>query len=105
MFYSYVTTWHILRGFNTLFYRYLISHVYCCSIHNNQKWEQSTCSSIDACIKKMWYNDTMEYYSSTKKKVIIKFTNKYMEMETIILNEVILIQESKCHIISLICRS
>lgn len=70
-----------------------------------RKWEQLTCPSTDEYIKKMWYIDTMEYYSSAKKKVIIKFTGKCMDMETIILNEVILIQKSKCHIISLIYRS
>jgi hypothetical protein len=31
----------------------------------------------------------MEYYSDTKIKDIMRFTNKWMELENIILNEVI----------------
>ena len=36
----------------------------------------------------MWYIYTMEYYSAIKKKSIMNFTGKRMELENIILSEV-----------------
>ena len=41
----------------------------------------------------MWFIYTMEYYSAIKKKDIISFTNKWMELENIILSEVTQIQK------------
>ena len=31
-------------------------------------WKQPKCPSTDEWIKKMWYIDTMEYYSAIKRK-------------------------------------
>ena len=30
-------------------------------------WKQPRCSSVDECIRKLWYIYTMEYYSAIKK--------------------------------------
>ena len=38
-------------------------------------------------IKKMWYIYTMEYYSTIKKKEIMPFSAKWMDLEVIILSE------------------
>jgi hypothetical protein len=46
------------------------------SYGNSQEW-----------IKKMWYLYTTEFYSVTKNK-ILSFTDKWMELENIILSEV-----------------
>lgn len=35
----------------------------------------------------MWYIYTIEYYSTVKKNEIIKFSGKWIELETIILSE------------------
>lgn len=37
---------------------------------------------------KMWYTFTMEYYSAVKKNKIMNSTDKWMDLENIILNEV-----------------
>ena len=33
-----------------------------------KKWKQPKCPSVDEWIKKMWYINTMEYYSAIRKK-------------------------------------
>lgn len=70
-----------------------------------RKWEQLRCPSTDESIKKVWYMYTMEYYSIAKKKEIIEFTSKCMELETVVLSEGIHIQAFKYHNIPHICRS
>jgi hypothetical protein len=37
-------------------------------------------------IKKTWHLYTMEFYSTTKKKEILSFADKWMELENIILS-------------------
>ena len=34
----------------------------------DKTWKQPKCPLTDECIKKMWYVDTMEYYSDIKMK-------------------------------------
>jgi hypothetical protein len=51
--------------------------------------KQTRCPTTDEWIKKMWYLCTMEFYSATKKKEILSFAGKWMELENIILSEVI----------------
>jgi hypothetical protein len=42
----------------------------------------------------MWYTDTMECYSATENNDFMKFTGKWMELESIILSEVIRLQKN-----------
>jgi hypothetical protein len=51
-------------------------------------WKQPKCPTTDEWIKKMWYLYTMEFYSAMKKNEILSFTNKWMELENIILSGV-----------------
>jgi hypothetical protein len=51
-------------------------------------WNQPTCPTTDEWIKKMWYLYTMEYNSAIKKKEILSFTGKWMELENINLSVV-----------------
>ena len=43
---------------------------------------------MDDWIRKMWYTYTMEYYSAIKKNKIMPIAATWMELETLILNEV-----------------
>jgi hypothetical protein len=58
-------------------------------------WKQPRCSTIDECIKKMWYLYTMEFYSAIKKDEILSCASKQMELENIILGEVSQAQKAK----------
>jgi hypothetical protein len=60
--------------------------------------------TTDERIKKMWYLYTMEFYSVMKENEILSFTDKWMELENIILSEVSQAQKTKNHMLSLICR-
>ena len=52
----------------------------------------------------MWCIYTMEYYSVIKKNKIMPFATTWMDLETVILNEVSQTQKDKYHKISLRCR-
>ena len=47
-------------------------------------WKQPKCPSI----KKMWYIYTMEYYSVIKNNEIRPFAAVWMDLQSVILNEV-----------------
>ena len=50
--------------------------------------KQSNCPLINDWIRKMWYIQTMEYYSAIKKNEIMPFAARWMHLEIIILSEV-----------------
>ena len=50
-------------------------------------WKQPKCPSTEEWIK-MWYIYTVEYYSAIKMKEIIPFAATWLDVESIILNEV-----------------
>ena len=52
------------------------------------RWKAPRCPSIEECIQKSWYIYTMEYYSAIKNSEFMKFLDKWMDLEDIILNEV-----------------
>jgi hypothetical protein len=58
-------------------------------------WKQPRCPTTDEWIKKMWYLYTVEFYSAMKKKEILSFASKWMELENIILSEVSQAQKTK----------
>ena len=43
---------------------------------------------MEEWIQKMWYIYTIEYHSAIKNNEFMKFLDKWMELENIILNEV-----------------
>ena len=69
-----------------------------------QTWKQPKCSLTDEWIKKMWYIHTSEYYSAIKKNEIMPFATTWMELETLILNDVRQKEKDIYHMISLISR-
>ena len=66
-------------------------------------WKRPKCPLTDEWIKKMWYIQTMEYYSAIKKNEIMPFVVTWMKLEIIILSEVSQKEKDKYHMISLIC--
>ena len=65
-------------------------------------WKQPKCPLTDEWIKKMWYIYTMEYYSAIKRNKIESFVETWMDLETVIQNEVSQKEKDKYHI-SLTC--
>ena len=51
-------------------------------------WKQPRCPSTEEWIQKMWYIYTVEYYSAIRNNEFMKFLDKWMELENIILSEV-----------------
>ena len=67
-----------------------------------RSWKQPRCLSIEERIEKMWYIYTMEYYTVIKNNDFMKFADKWMELESIILSEVTQTQKNTHGIYSLI---
>ena len=54
-----------------------------------KKWKQPKCLLIDEWLKKIWYIDTMKYFSAIKKKnQIMPFSATWMDIQSIILSDV-----------------
>jgi hypothetical protein len=53
-----------------------------------RSWKEPRCPSTEEWIQKMWYINTMEYYSAIKNKAFMKFLDKWMDLEDNILSEI-----------------
>ena len=51
-------------------------------------WKQPRCPSTDEWIKKLWYINTMEYYSAIKRNAFESVLKRWMNLEPIIQSEV-----------------
>ena len=51
-------------------------------------WQQPRCPSTDEWIKKLWYIDTMEYYSAIKRNAFELILMRWMNLEPIIQSEI-----------------
>ena len=51
-------------------------------------WKQPRCPLADEWIRKLWYRDTMEYYSAIKKNSFESVLMRWMKLEPIIQSEV-----------------
>ena len=51
----------------------------------------------------MWYIYTMEYYSGVKRNEILQFTERWMDLETVIQSEVSQKEKNKYRVISFMC--
>ena len=51
-------------------------------------WKQPRCPWTDEWIKKLWYIYTMEYYSALKRNTFESVLMRWMNLESIIQNEV-----------------
>ena len=64
-------------------------------------WKQPKCPLTDDWIRKVWYIYAMEYNSAIKKNKML-FAATWIDLETLILNEVSQKEKDKYHMISLI---
>ena len=53
-----------------------------------KKWKQSKCSPTDRWIHKMWYINTMKYFSVLKRKEILSHATAWMTLEDIMFSEI-----------------
>jgi hypothetical protein len=67
-----------------------------------RSWKEPKCPSTEEWIQKMWYIYTMEYSSAIKNNGFMKFLDKWMYLEDIILSEVTQSQKKSLDIHSLI---
>ena len=54
----------------------------------DRTWKQPRCLSADEWIRKLWYINTMEYYSAIKKNTFESVLMMWMKLEPIIQSEV-----------------
>ena len=66
-------------------------------------WKQPKCPLTEESIKKVWYINTVEYFSSIKKNKITPLAATWMDLEIIILSEVSQTMRHQHHMLSLIC--
>ena len=62
-------------------------------------WKQPKCPSTDEWIKKMWHIYTMEYYSAIIRNEIELLVVKWMDLESVIQNEISEKEKNKCSIL------
>ena len=62
------------------------TYVHRSTIHNSPEWQQPKCPTCE-WIKKMWYTQTVEYYSVIKKDEVLPFVATWMNLEIIILSK------------------
>ena len=67
-----------------------------------RSWKEPRCPLTEEWIQKMWYIYTMEYYSAIKKNEFMKFLDKWMDLDSIILSEVNQSQKNSHDMYSLI---
>ena len=53
-----------------------------------RSWKEPRYPSTEEWMQKMWYIYTMKYYSAIRNNEFMKFLDKWMELENIILSEV-----------------
>lgn len=63
-------------------------------------WKQHKRPAVDEWIEMMWYIDTMEYDSVTKRNEILSNATMWMELECIMLCEIRCSEKEKYHMIS-----
>ena len=54
----------------------------------SRTWKQPICPLADEWIRKLWYIDTVEYYSAIKRNAFESVLMRWMNLESIIQNEV-----------------
>jgi hypothetical protein len=94
----------LLDGFSSLFKDVSTGNKDTCSTMFIAARYKPRCPSTQEWIQKMWYIYTMEYYSAIKNNEFMKFLDKWMYLEDIILSEVTQSQKKSLDMYSLISR-
>jgi hypothetical protein len=68
----------------------------------SRSWKEPRCPSTEEWIQKMWYIYTLEYYSAIQNNGFMKFLDKWMYLDHIILSEVTQSQKKSLDVHSLI---
>jgi hypothetical protein len=64
------------------------SIMFIADIFIDRSWKQPRCPSANERIQKMWFTNTLEYYSAIKNENIMDFSGKWMKLENILLSKV-----------------
>ena len=62
-------------------------------------WKQPKCPSADEWLRKLWYIDTMEYYSAMKKHAFESVLRRCVKLEPIIQSGVSQKEKQQCCIL------
>ena len=63
-------------------------------------WKEPKCPSVNEWIKILWYIYTMEYYAAERTKELLPFMTAWMELESIMLNEISQAAKDKYYMMS-----
>ena len=63
-------------------------------------WKQPRCPPTDEWIKKLWYIDRLEYYSAIKRNAFESVLKRWVNLESIIQDEVSQKEKDKYHILT-----
>ena len=77
--------------------RHTYPSVHCSTIYNSQNMETTQTSIEDEWIKKLWYINTMEYYSAIKRNASESVLMRWMKLQPIIQSEVSQQEKYKYH--------
>ena len=67
-------------------------------------WKQPRCPPTDEWIKKLWYIDRLEYYSAIKRNAFESVLKRWVNLESIIQDEVSQKEKDKYRILTHIYR-
>ncbi|KAL6037808.1 hypothetical protein STEG23_009132 [Scotinomys teguina] len=84
---SHTTLGHIPKECPVIPQGHMLNYVHSSTICNNQNLETTQMPFNRRIDRKMWYIQTMEYYTAEKNNDIMKFAGKWMDLENINLSE------------------
>ena len=58
-------------------------------------WKQPKCLLVNEWTKKLWYMYTTGYYTAERRKELLPFVTAWMELESIMLNEISQVAKNK----------
>ena len=77
----------------------LYIYVYCSLIHNCQNLEALSYPSVGEWISKLWYIQTMEYYSALKRNELSSLEKTWRKLKCILLSERSQTEKVTCYMI------
>ena len=93
------------RDTGVLMHRGTCTPMFIATLSITKLWKEPKCPSIDEWIKKLWFIYTMELYMALRKNEIWPFVAPWMELESIMVNEISHTEKDRYHMFSLISGS